>query len=186
MERYQSGKPIDFIIPLIDEQGEKFAATSVDVELFDESETSIHTDTLTPEVDAETVTATVDETLATITNGMNSEVRRLKVYLKSADTTIERDMYFMLEKTHAIVPTENSFVTYLESLRLMPEFPTFVAMNSATEDMRKSALIAAHRNIGMLEIADGAFKNADGEAFELRMAKAIGQRSSLPLTTLQT
>lgn len=161
MQRYLSEQAIDFSVPLVNGLGEAVAATKVNWQLFDEKETVVASGEVTPS-DGDTESAiSIDSTNCTITNGESTEVRALSVTVVWAEGSFTNTEYFVLEKSQTVIPGINSFVTYLESLRLMPEFPQFTAFNYMDEQSRKSALIAAYRNIGLIEFSEDSLVDAD-------------------------
>ncbi|HHF3053204.1 TPA: hypothetical protein ACPJ1H_004021 [Vibrio alginolyticus] len=162
MRKYLSKKAIDFAIPFLDEQGESISVAKVLWEVLDEKESSIAAGEITPAVDDTQVVIELGSEICTISNGQNTEVRLLKITLVAQESEVSIREYFTLENEQTVTPAENSFVTYLEALRLMPEFPQFVAFNTATEQERKAALIAAYRNIGNIEFAKGALIDNEG------------------------
>lgn len=165
MQRYLSEQAIDFDIPLINGLGESVVATKVIWQLLNEQETEITSGELTPSDGDTQAVISVESAHTVITNGESTEVRALKVTVEWAEGYSTNTEYFVLEKSQTVVPAVNSFVTYLESLRLMPEFPQFTALTATDEQTRKSALIAAYRNIGLIEFSKGSFIDTDEVAF---------------------
>ena len=181
MQTYLNQKAFDYTVPLVDPDGNAVIATEVQWTLFDEKEQTVISGVIaTTGTDTEVVISLTAEE-CTITNGKQTEVRLLRVTIVTADNEFTNNDYFMLANTQSVVPGENSFLTYLEALRLMPEFPQFVAFTSATEQERKNALIAAYRNIGNIELLRGSMVENDANETPL-----LTEDKSVPLwTTLQ-
>lgn len=179
MQEYQASQAIDFTIPFVDSNGNAIVVTGVTWTVTDEENQVVTSGTSIPAVEDTTINITILAEHCVITNGERSEARQLKVELTHAAGTETFRELFMLVEEHSLALGLNSCVTYLQALRMMPDFPTFVAMPALDDARRKSALIAAWRNIGLMELSEGALVDVDGQPIRTEKGELIWSTSQL-------
>ncbi len=162
MQSYLNAQPIDFVIPLLDANGNAVVASDVSWTLINERNEVAASGSMTPESTATDVIIALSAEEVTISNGDIQEVRELSVLITYDGGSISHDEIFMLTDKQVLVVGVNSAVTYLQALRLYPTFPTFAAFGWVSDEQRKNALIAAWRNIGSVELSEGAIVDEFG------------------------
>lgn len=156
MLRHIAGSDIFFETMLVDSKGLPMNVTILQWSLFNELEQEIAGDTVSDLV-GESYAIKVDKQFNEITSNSVRETRMLVVRLMREDGHIEtQKTYYLIEKEATLVIGENSFITYLQCLKLVPSIPNLAAFGAATEEQQKAALSYAYTNIGRLTLVDSA------------------------------
>ncbi|MGI1988694.1 hypothetical protein [Shewanella glacialipiscicola] len=156
MLRHIEGTDITFLTQLVNSQGQPMKVSILQWALLNELEEEIAGDTVSDLV-GESYEIKVLKEFNTITSDSVRETRMLVVRLMDADGKIEtQKTYYLIEKEATLVIGENSFITYLQCLKLVPSIPNLAAFGAATEEQQKAALSYAYNNIGRLSLVDGA------------------------------
>lgn len=153
MDKHLQGQNINVEVPFVDDKGQPITdVTKVSWQLFDEDENRLDSgEQLISQ--GKSLVIVADKAHNLINHNEVFAVRLLssKLHTHSGREYVQR-YYYMLETESTLIVCQNSFLTYMQALRLMPEIADLISFSGATEDARKTALINAYRNISSLSL----------------------------------